>query len=99
MKNIRDYILFIISAVLSVYLRIYLLIKLYEWFVMKTFDAPAISFAQAFGVLLLFSFLAKKIDIKPNKDFVLTDEIKLNLERAALSLIALGIGYIAFSFV
>lgn len=94
MENFGKFCFTVILMVLSIFINVFVFIKLYEWFIMSAFQAPKITFAQAFGIILFVGYLKPKVK-KDEEKF----SGKQFLELVLIALIVLGIGYLILQFI
>lgn len=90
---------------ISMFLRAFVVVKLWSWFVVTTFMAVPLNFAQALGLITLFSFVVSaandrnKYGINTNDDEYWVKLMFLFIEGLSQVLIVLGIGWIIFQFI
>ena len=84
----------IILILVAFSIKLLLLVNLYEWFLMNTFNLPKISLANAFGILIFISnfklFISKK---EENEDYV-----KVFSQLIIRDLICLLIGLLIYRY-
>lgn len=98
MENFGKFCTALILMVLHVFIGGFVFIKLYEWFIESTFQAPKITFAQALGVMLFVGYLKPRAK-KDEKDVSIEELGKQFIEQVALALFILGIGYFILQFI
>lgn len=69
-------------------------VTLYNWFLIKTYSLPALTYLNAYGIMLLISFVFKTEDPK-TEDNKISDHIATLVIRNGFVLL---IGYVVHSF-
>lgn len=76
MKNFGYFMFLILSVVTAILLRGFVLIYLWEWFIVSVFSLPPLGFVNALGFSLIVHYLTQQdIDKKEDKDRDLSDII------------------------
>ena len=91
----------VLGLTLSAIWRGYVLMMLWAWFVVPTFNLSDLVLTQAMGLALLVSFLTYQMDAdkKPEEDVAFTERVIRTLVNAALApLLALVIGWCVHQF-
>jgi hypothetical protein len=88
MKLIGQFTFLFLSIAVSTAVTGFVLMKMWGWFIAPTFEAPALTFIQAAGLMTLRSFLRSKHDTK-EKEKTFDENIK-ELMDAMLKVIILS---------
>ena len=105
MKIIGSIFSTLVILFISIFLRAFVVVKLWSWFVVTTFMAVPLNFVQALGLITLFNFVVsaanvqKKDSINTNDDEYWVKLMSLFIEVLSQVLIVLGIGWIIFQFI
>lgn len=104
MKIIGSIFSTLVILFISIFLRAFVVVKLWSWFVVTTFMAVPLNFAQALGLITLFNFVVSAANVQ-KKDSINTNDDEywefmfLFIEGLSQALIVLGIGWIIFQFI
>jgi len=97
MESFGKFCYAMILLVLTTMIGGYVFLKLYEWFVVTTFHAPAITITQAIGLMLFIGYIKPKSTTKGEK----FDAKKFTvwfIEMVGMAALVLGIGYLIVQF-
>lgn len=98
MEDFGKFCTALILMTFSVFIGGFVFSKLYEWFIVSTFQAPKITFAQALGLILFVGYLKPQAK-KDEEKFSIEKLAKQFFGQVLMALFVLVVGYLILQFV
>jgi hypothetical protein len=93
MENFGKFCAVLLVVFLNLFSGGFVFYKLYQWFLITTFNAPEIRLIEAMGIMLIIGY----INPSPKKeDQELYDQF---IDRIVLYLLYLGVGFVFYQFI
>jgi len=99
MENFGKFCYTAILLVITIFIGSYVFLKLWQWFIMTTFDAQSITIAQAMGIMLFVGYLRPKRKTNDEEKFTIKKITKSFLETLLMAIFVLGIGWLITLFI
>ena len=97
MEKFGKFMTLVLIMILSQIMFGFVFSKLWAWFIVPVFDAPALRLVEAIGIMLLLGFLTAKMPKDEEKDFW-KDLTKKVIFSVSVCIIALLFGWIITLF-
>jgi hypothetical protein len=98
MKNFCKFMVVILTFILASIISGFVVVELWQWFIVPTFDMQPLRIVEAIGIMLLISFIRAKPDYNVNKETFFEKLIKGWAFLLFLSLSMLAFGWIVSLF-
>jgi len=97
MKNFGEFMVIILTTIISIIVKGFVLMKLWVWFITPTFNVNPLRLIETIGLVILLSFIFGKYK-EPNEDFwaMFAKQIIFTITFSGTMLL---IGWIAQSFI